>query len=323
MLKQNMKNLVKVLLLLITLSSCNDKSTEPHVWYIEDPVPPLDEYPAWSPDGTRIVYSHNGIVNISEKTKWGYTYDVDLDRKGLWIVNADGSNPHMLIKSMGIFADWSPDGKWIVFETGGQIYKAPVSGDSLVMSQVVQLTTEGGNFFPAWSPDGEWIAFDSNLNDENGAHVISKIRNDASDRTDISQHGIGEWRMPHWSPDGKKIVFKNYINDAGELFIMNSDGSELVRLSHLSFFESYPKWSPEGTCIVFNNQLNPGSGIYTIHTNGTGLKRLAQGTHPDWSPDGSQIIYVKDSLDDPKNNTLWIMNRNGSGNRQLTFYHQP
>ncbi len=318
--RQNMKTALRTLLLLVILFSCKDNSTEPGSPWIPDPVPPLDEYPTWSPDGTKILYYHRGIIEISEKHYWGYDYSTDINQIGLWMVNSDGTNPHLLINKTGIIADWSPDGNWIVFETGGQIYKTPVSGDSLVMSQVVQLTTEGRNFFPAWSPDGEWIAFDSNVIEP---YSIWKMYSDGSDKTQLRVSEFeGDGRSPHWSPDTKRIVFQSYYNREPELFIMNSDGSSVFMLTENTIYERYPKWSPDCMSIVFDGHDNSGSYIYVMNLNTGNSKRIAEGIHPDWSPDGAKIIYVKGSLDDPKNNTLWIMNRDGSGHKQLTFYHQ-
>jgi Tol biopolymer transport system component len=121
----------------------------------------LNNYPVWSPDGTRIAFIH------SEQ------FDADgnpVDEQ-VWVMNADGSNQHPL--TSGGFPkdqvpDWSPDGSKIAYHSG-----TSVSGGIWVMnadgSNQHQLTgcaatdpspcAQGDDFGTAWSPDGTKIAF--------------------------------------------------------------------------------------------------------------------------------------------------------------------
>jgi TolB protein len=260
-----------------------------------------DFEPAWSPDGRTIAYIHGDTVN-------GQT--------GIWLTDTSGSNNHILYASVGAYSpSWSPDGQWIAFSDGGVIYKLKLSADSLT-----QLTTDGSNFFPAWSPDGQWIAYDSNLNDPKGANVIWKMRSDGSNKFDISQHGIGEWRMPDWSLDGINIVHQRYVGvGAPEIEVMDTSGGNSVRLTYDDRFDSYPRYSPNGTKIAFTSQPYGGKPqIWIMNSNGTNPQQLTfgQGYSCDWSPDGEWIVYT-----DSRNvsGRLWLIRRDRTGNHQLTF----
>lgn len=298
------------------LGSCN--KSNPLIG--DQPVyPRIDAYPAWSPDGKRIIYNHYGITRIDI----GGSYTVNPDSEGLWIISSDGSTPHLVTKGSQENACWSPDGKWVAFEMGAQIYKAPINENGVDTSNLVQLTFAGRNFFPAWRSDGDWIAYDSDLDEPNGANVIWIMRNDGTEAKDISEHGVGECRMPDWSPDGKLMVYQRYIGDgAPEIFRMDSSGKNSTQLTHDDGFDNYPRYSPSGTKIAFESNTQ----IWTMDADGTNLRRLTSdgGMQPSWSPDGQKIVYIgftQKEYNPESNGTLWIMNSDGSVKHQLT--HGP
>ena len=96
---------------------------------------------------------------------------------------------------------------------------------------------------PDISPDSQEIVFSSNqtasgtmnifLRDRNG--VVRNLTNDAA--TD-------EWAR--WSPDGKRIVFDSNRDGAFEIYVMNSDGSAVTRLTDPPTLGRYPGWSTDG-----------------------------------------------------------------------------
>jgi len=82
----------------------------------------------------------------------------------------------------------------------------------------------------------------------------------------------------------------------------------------------YPRFSPDGQKIIFTqkHETSVNCQIYTIKIDGTDLTMLTntQGFTAGYSPDGEKIVYCDSS---PGNGRLWIMNKDGSNKRQLTF----
>ncbi|MBK9055699.1 MAG: PD40 domain-containing protein [Chloroflexi bacterium] len=49
---------------------------------------------------------------------------------------------------------------------------------------------------------------------------------------------------PAWSPDGQRIVFVSERDGNAELYVMNADGSNLIRLTYTAAAEQSPDWTP-------------------------------------------------------------------------------
>lgn len=83
------------------------------------------------------------------------------------------------------------------------------------------------------------------------------------------------------------------------------------------------KYEANGTKIAFSSQ-KPGeyNQIWVMDSDGSNLRQLTTkgGTYPGWSPDGSKIVYVRESCYEysSEHGTLWIMDADGSNKRQLT-----
>ena len=96
-----------------------------------------------------------------------------------------------------------------------------------------------------------------------------------------------------------KIVYETNRDGNWELYLCNADGSNPVNLTHTpDVDELYPKPSPDGTKICFVADEGKGDAkvrnIYYMNSDGTGRTKVADnGREPCWSPDGTQIAYMK------------------------------
>src|SRR5687768_14790058 len=111
--------------------------------------------------------------------------------------------------------------------------------------------------------------------------------------------GVDDY-YPAWSPDGKKIAFVSYRDADGccEIFTMNADGSGLTQVTHTEGVINWrPAWSPDGTELAV---MRGAGSLYRMNADGTSEIELLHDafgvSSPDWSPDGSKILFGQSSL---------------------------
>jgi len=168
------------------------------------------------------------------------------------------------------------------------------------------------------------IAFESNRDGNNEIYVMN---HDGSDQTRLTLDLRNDQR-PDISPNGQQIVFSsNRITVDGtnpegdfEIFIMNSEGSDVRQLTFNAADDSWPRWSPNGKWIAFHSNLDGNYEIYVIRPDGTDLTRVTDypglDQYPEWSPNGKQLAIRRDL-------ELYLIDNDGSNPVQLTFTTPP
>ena len=115
------------------------------------------------------------------------------------------------------------------------------------------------------------------------------------------------------------IVFTSQVDGKGDIFVIQSDGSELKNLTNHPAEDAIPAWSPDGTRIVFRSDRDGNNEIYVMNADGSGLTNLtnnpAYDDRPVWSPDGSRLAFYSDR---GRNFDVYVMNVDGSNPVNLT-----
>jgi len=237
--------------------------------------------PTWSPDGKRVAFA-----------RWR-------DPRGIYVIDEDGRNETLLFGwSQAKAPAWSPDGGHIVFTRryGGQeedIEKSfygfhwtvpahPWWKLGLVRVEdryFTDLLCYDHSFSPTWSPDGKVIAYDSDY----GLHLTSPDGTIGGQFYDRSLYALStdvRDTSPAWSPDSTRIAFMFNQHDHQEIYVMNADGSNRVRLTHEEPFAERPPnnvspaWSPDGRHIAFFTDRNGKWGLYVMNADGSNQRPM-------------------------------------------------
>ena len=149
------------------------------------------------------------------------------------------------------------------------------------------------------------------------------MQGDGSERHEATASGDGVDISPTWAPDGSRLAFRHSTGAAG-----NAQDSDTIRVDGADgsgardlVAGSFPAWSPDGASIAFRGVESVDLAV--IKPDGTGLKSLGarNAECPVWSPDGLQILYCRNEDASGRvsdNWDVWVMNRDGSDQRQLT-----
>jgi len=256
----------------------------------------------WSPDGSVIAYVSAGSI---------------------WSVAVSGGTPKRLTSAAAGSGDprtagdrspqWSPKGKWILYETGRRGHNSliVVRGDGMATNFLSDSNADQGS--AAWSPDGSQISYVERTPEYfSGKLAVVKFNPESGEAasdprilyTSPTDRG-GGWslRNPQWSPDGRSLAIVLQTNGWDNVYVLPVAGGEPKALTHGEWEDVSPKFSPDGKSIavVSSRGSLEARSIWIAPINGSEPHRLARiqdaglESDPEWSPDGKRIYFHRSS----------------------------
>jgi len=281
---------------------------------------------AWSPDGTTLAYTQDKdlylaaadgtnsrkIATLSGRlVALAWSPDARLIRVSvldptsnaatIWQVSASGGNPRQVFpgwraEDNRCCGKWTPDGKYFVFESQGQLWASRVAGSFFRRTnhEPVQLTS-GTTLYGAPLPakDGKKLYAVA------GFRRGELDRYDAKTKTFVPFLGGISADFVSFSKDGQWVAYVTFPD--GVLWRSKIDGSEKLQLTFPPLYPILPIWSPDGKQIAFDAQpQGKPLHIYVLPSSGGAPQEfLPQGPEtqqdPSWSPDGKFLVFGGES----------------------------
>jgi TolB protein len=198
--------------------------------------------PAISPDGQTVAFASN--------------------RSGYWdiyLLNLSSGGITRLTDTLTYDASpaWSPDNKWLVYETYSNDNLDIKIQSILTLTDTIQLTTStAADFSPVWSPGGRQIAFVSNQSGENEIWLADLDKAEEQRFQNISQSPSSKDSHPAWSPDGKSIIWVGEQDGMHNLYLQEMPLSEEINSAPATAKRQnlgngdWPVWSADGETIL-------------------------------------------------------------------------
>ena len=268
----------------------------------------LEEWPAWSPDGQRIVYAaeREGMHRL-------FVQDLqDGEAKPLTTGNYDEIQP-----------EWSPDASSIVFVRGRRanerLDRSDVRGYFSTEGDVWRVDLATGEaalfvedaFNPVFSPDGAQMAVDAEWAGPLRIWATdARGRNPKQLSTDTSEAVIHT--APSWSPDGSKVVYRRIEQTLSNIYVTDTVTDTSYPVTDDEYLDLDPVWSPDGSFIYFSSYRGGGLNIWRIPVSSEGrpqgvAEQMTTGAGDDLqltlSPDGRALAFAVLRL----NSDLWTL----------------
>jgi TolB protein len=206
------------------------------------------------------------------------------------IAGLDGSE-RVVYSSSRLFEapNWSPDGKYLLLNSEGRLWKIPVAGGEPQPVDTGAVT--GVNNDHGISRDGKRFAISAGQ-----IYVLPASGGEPRQVTAAKPsyfHG--------WSPDGKTLAYCAQRDGNFDLYAIPFAGGKERRLTSSPGYDDGPDYSPDGRWIYFNSDRSGSWDIWRIPSGGAGAndrgaERVTSDDYEDWfphpSPDGKWLLFL-------------------------------
>ena len=268
--------------------------------------------PLWSPDGAYVsCVCRQGVA----------------DEVWLWPANGDAGFQLTSLGGRIHSMNWSPDGRSVAVSCNRygsyDIYLVEVSSGKSAR------ITDGPLYAvnPVFAPDGRRILY-VRLDDGWENHDVIRTSPDGVERevvvrdTDFFDYSYGgTFGYPLISADGERVLFRSQRSGHVNIWTAPVAGGEPEPLSLEDAEQDHAVWSPAGQRVAYTSNRN-GALELRVADASTGESEALFSpqsgvcSSPQWSPDGSQIVFRYGTPTARIN--LWVVSLDDGGVRQLT-----
>jgi len=199
--------------------------------------------------------------------------------------------------------NWTPDGKWLVYNSGGRIYK--ISPDNPEEPQQINtgFATRCNNDHLI-SFDGKYLLISHSPIEGGGSRIYTMPFEGGTPRLITP---VGPSYLHGVSPDNKFLAYCADRKGNYDVYIIPFEGGEEIRLTTAEDLDDGPEYSPDGKYIWFNSVRTGLMQLWRMNADGSEQTQMTfDETRNSWfphvSPDGKQVVFITYNIEDLKPN---------------------
>lgn len=250
------------------------------------------------------------------------THPIAFGSNGICLTNLEGTSTIRLTNGDHGYPAWSPDGKRIAFYSYHDEKKTwsihTVNSDGTDRKRLTHAKNKWDST-PSWSADGKKILFAREYRNTEGTkeYEIWIMNSDGSEEKQIKPLVGGN---PSFTPDGRVIYSAEFKDRKSEIYIADVDGQNITPLTNNETNAWHPKVSPNGQQVAFSSDMDGIRKIYVMDIDGSNQRRLTdmRSGGPDWSPDGSHVVFQLRGEKEGARSNVHIIHKDGSSIRKVT-----
>jgi Tol biopolymer transport system component len=199
--------------------------------------------------------------------------------------------------------NWSHDGKSLIYNSRGRIFKIPAAGSTpepIDTGFATRCNNDHGV-----SPDGATLAIsDQSQGDRQSRIYVLPI----TGGTPKQITATGPSYFHGFSPDGKTLAFCGQRDGEFDIYTISIEGGPETRLTTAKGLDDGPEFSPDGKSIYFNSERTGRMQVWRMKFDGSEQEQVTDDEFNNWfphlSPDGRRMVFLsynKDVAGHPQN----------------------
>ncbi|MFO0888795.1 MAG: hypothetical protein U0790_06565 [Isosphaeraceae bacterium] len=187
--------------------------------------------------------------------------------------------------------NWTKDGKSLLYNGGGRIYRIPASG-----GQPAAIDTGFANRCNndhGLSPDGAILAISDQSQGKRQSLIYTVPLAEGVPKR-ITERGPSYWHG--WSPDGKSLAFCGERDGEFDVYTIPAAGGPETRLTTARGLDDGPEYAPDGKHLYFNSERSGSMQIWRMRADGSDQEAITSDDFNNWfphlSPDGKRMVFL-------------------------------
>jgi hypothetical protein len=187
--------------------------------------------------------------------------------------------------------NWLRDGKTLIYNSGGRIYRMPVAGGQ---PEVIDtgFATRCNNDHGV-SPDGTQLVISDQSQGDRKSRIYTLPVTGGVPRL-VTPTGPSYWHG--WSPDGKTLVYCAERDGEFDVYSIRVAGGRETRLTTARGLDDGPEYAPDGRHIYFNSDRTGRMQLWRMKSDGSDQEQLTDDLYQNWfphpSPDGRSLVFL-------------------------------